>query len=60
MIELGLVEDIKDLDSFNYYHMNGALNVHVEYGYLINEVTARIISEWWRESTGAKRDPGSA
>jgi len=59
MIELGLVDDIKDLDSFNYYHMNGALNVHVEYGYLINEVTAGIISEWWRECTGTTRDPGS-
>jgi hypothetical protein len=48
MIRLGLVPDIDDLDVFNYYHMHGALNVHVEYGYLINEVTARIISEWWR------------
>lgn len=60
MIELGLVDEIKDLDSFNYYHMNGALNVHVEYGYLINEVTAGIISEWWRANTGTTQDPGSA
>lgn len=48
MIELGLVPDIEDRDSFNYYHMHGTLNVHVEYGYLINEVVARVISEWWR------------
>jgi hypothetical protein len=49
MIELELVDDISDRESFNYYHMNGVLNVHAEYGYLINEVTAGIISEWWRE-----------
>lgn len=51
MIELGLIDDIDDRDSFNYYHMHGALNVHAEYGYLINEVTAGIISEWWRGKT---------
>lgn len=48
MVDLGLVPDIDDRDSFNYYHMHGALNVHAEYGYLINEATARIVSEWWR------------
>jgi len=48
MIELGLVEGIDDRESFNYYHTNGALSVHTEYGYLINEVTARVMSEWWR------------
>lgn len=47
MLAMGLVESIEDLDSFNFYHMHGALNVHVEYGYLINEVTARVISDWW-------------
>jgi hypothetical protein len=47
MLGLGLVGSIEDLDSFNYYHMHGMLNVHVEYGYLINEVTARAISDWW-------------
>ena len=51
MIELGLIDDIDDRDSFNYYHMHGALNVHAEYGYLINEVTAGIISDWWRAKT---------
>ena len=53
MIELGLVPDIIDRDLFNYYHMHGSLNVHVEYGYLINEVTARAISEWLRSKSGA-------
>jgi hypothetical protein len=57
MIELGLIEDIDDRDSFNYYHMLGALNVHAEYGYLINEVTAGVICEWWRCAT---RDRDSA
>ena len=51
MIKLGLIKDIDDRDSFNYYHMHGALNVHAEYGYLINEVTAGIIIEWWRENS---------
>jgi hypothetical protein len=48
MIDLGLVDDIDDRYSFNYYHMLGALNVHAEYGYLINEVTAGIVCDWWR------------
>jgi hypothetical protein len=54
---IGLIDDIDDRDSFNYYHMHGVLNVHAEYGYLINEVTAGIISEWWR---GATQDRDSA
>ena len=49
MIRLGLVEDIEDLETCNYYHMNGILNVHAEYGYLVNEVTATTIRNWWRE-----------
>lgn len=49
MIRLNLTGDIDDRDSYNYYHMHGSLNVHAEYGYLVNEVTARTISEWWRE-----------
>jgi hypothetical protein len=48
MLQLGLIESIDDRHSFNYYHMDGELSVHAEYGYLINEVTAGIISEWWR------------
>lgn len=52
MLGAGLVEAIDDRDMFNYYHMNGVLNVHAEYGYLVNEVTARVISDWWRRQTG--------
>jgi len=53
MIALGLIDDIDDRDSFNYYHMHGALNVHAEYGYLINEVTAGLIINWWCENRAA-------
>lgn len=49
MIRLGLVEDIEDLEVYNYYRTNGVLNVHAEYGYLVNEVTATAIRNWWRE-----------
>jgi surfactin synthase thioesterase subunit len=49
MIRLGLVEDIEDIETYNYYRMNGVLNVHTEYGYLVNEVTATTIRNWWRE-----------
>jgi hypothetical protein len=48
MIRFGLVEDIEDLETYNYYRMNGVLNVHAEYGYLVNEVTATVIRDWWR------------
>lgn len=50
MVRLGLVGDIEDLEIFNYYHMNGVLNVHAEYGYLVNEVTATVIRNWWRKA----------
>lgn len=49
MIRLGLVEDIVDLESYNYYRTSGTLNVHTEYGYLVNEVTATVIRSWWKE-----------
>ena len=47
MVDLGLVEAIDDLQVYNYYRMAGELNVHTEYGYLINEVTAKTIAGWW-------------
>ena len=40
MIGLGLIEDIEDFEAWNYYRVSGVLNVHAEYGYLVNEVTA--------------------
>lgn len=48
MLELKLLAEIDDRAAYNFYHMHGTLNVHAEYGYLINEVTARAVSEWWR------------
>ena len=56
MIRLHLVEDIEDLEAYNYYHMHGVLNVHSEYGYLVNEVTATAIRNWWCDAV--KRDRG--
>lgn len=49
MIELGLVDDIVDEEIFNHFRFDGELNVHAEYGYLINETTARVVVDWWRE-----------
>lgn len=48
MRRLGLTEAIEDFAIFNYYRANGELNVHSEYGYLVNEVTATRIRDWWR------------
>lgn len=63
MTRLGLVESIEDREIYNYFRLNGELNVHSEYGYLINEVTAGYISAWWRNSrqqTRLRRRPDSA
>jgi hypothetical protein len=49
MIRLRLVESIEDFAVFNHYRMNGELNVHSEYGYLVNEVTATLVRDWWRD-----------
>lgn len=49
MLQLGLVETITDIDVFNHYRTDGVLNTHAEYGYLVNEITARVVGEWWRE-----------
>ena len=51
MQEQGLVEEIEDRPLFNYFRLNGHLNVHSEYGYLVNEVTAKIVTDWWRNAT---------
>ena len=48
MIELGLVDSIEDERVLNYFRLNGKLNVHAEYGYLVNEKTAHTIAKWWR------------
>lgn len=48
MLELGLVNAIDDEVLFTHFRLNGELNVHAEYGYLVNEKTAHTIIEWWR------------
>jgi pimeloyl-ACP methyl ester carboxylesterase len=55
MLALGLTGDIRDIEVYNYFRINGVLNVHSEYGYLINEATASAICSWWREVTGVAR-----
>jgi hypothetical protein len=48
MVDLGMVESIDDHVLHNYFRLDGTLNVHAEYGYLANDVTARLVSDWWR------------
>lgn len=48
MLEYGLVEDITDREFYSYYRENGQLNIHAEYGYLVSEVTASTVIDWWR------------
>jgi hypothetical protein len=55
MVAMGLTEEIRDLEVYNYFRFHGALNVHSEYGYLVNATTAREISAWWRAATGTLR-----
>jgi hypothetical protein len=48
MVSCGLVESIEDYPLHNYFRLDGVLNVHAEYGYLVNDVTARIVTDWWK------------
>lgn len=48
VLELGLVESFEDAELHNYFRLDGVLNVHAEYGYLVNEVAARTVADWWR------------
>lgn len=50
MIEFGLLESIEDYEVYNPFRLHGELNVHAEYGYLINEVTAKVVTEWLRRA----------
>lgn len=49
MLELGLLESLEDVDLYNYFRLDGRLNVHAEYGYLVNDTSGRVIADWWRE-----------
>ncbi len=48
MRKLHLVESIDDFRLHNYFRLNGELNTHAEYGYLVNTKTARLVGDWWR------------
>jgi len=47
MVDCGLVSSIEDHELHNYFRLDGVLNVHAEYGYLANSVTAGIVADWW-------------
>lgn len=47
MVKNGLVSTIDDRELHNYFRLDGVLNVHAEYGYLANSVTAGIVADWW-------------
>jgi hypothetical protein len=47
MVDRGLVSTIDDRELHNYFRLDGVLNVHAEYGYLANSVTAGIVADWW-------------
>lgn len=48
MVGHGLLDPVDDQELHNYFRLDGELNVHSEYGYLANKVTARIVADWWR------------
>lgn len=55
MKKLGLIDSIVDHATHNYFRdggQGGVLNVHAEYGYLINEVTAQVVAQWWASKRG--------
>ncbi|MDJ0939687.1 MAG: hypothetical protein QNJ00_07970 [Woeseiaceae bacterium] len=51
MLKHGLVESIEDQPVFNFFRLEGELNVHAEYGYLANETLGGIVAEWWQAAT---------
>lgn len=53
MAELGLIERIEDIEVFNFFRHDGELNVHAEYGYLVNTETAAVVADWWRQQQRA-------
>lgn len=48
MLDRGIVDSIEDHRIHNWFRLDGVLNVHAEYGYFVNSVTARIVTDWWR------------
>lgn len=54
MVELGLVECIDDRQITNWFRLDGELNTHAEYGYLVNPETAAVVVDWWRSTTSVR------
>ena len=54
MLELDLLESLEDVDLYNYFRLDGRLNVHAEYGYLVNDTSGRVIADWWREVSSSR------
>lgn len=57
LLELDLVETFHDEELYTWFRLNGELNVHSEYGYLVTDTTARIVADWWR---GHDPSPGNS
>ncbi len=53
MIKLGLVKTITDYnnDIYNYFRDKKGLNSHRSYGYLINPVVGKVITDWWNKQS---------
>ena len=49
MVSAGLVEELDDIVVYNWFRLDGEINVHAEYGYLVNSETAQVVVDWWRE-----------
>jgi len=58
MIECGLVDSIEDRRLYNWFRLDGALNVHAEYGYFVNPVTAELVANWWQSVTTTRYSAG--
>ncbi len=55
MLELGLTKHIEDHTTYTWFRdqgTGGSLNIHSEYGYLINEQTAGFVADWWAAKRG--------
>ncbi len=48
MLQYQLLQEIRDVDIYNYYREHGRLNIHAEYGYLVSAATAAVVSSWWK------------
>jgi hypothetical protein len=51
MLSAGLIEEMEDYEVLNFFRKDGELNVHSEYGYLVNRTTGGVIADWWRSAT---------